>query len=91
MNHDELDGLKKINRVDAPPFLLTRIQGRLESLNQSVEAPIQWRWSFAAAAMLILTLNTGILLTKMNNQPESSISEVVSSMQLSNQNSFYNE
>ncbi|GHB76901.1 hypothetical protein [Persicitalea jodogahamensis] len=90
-NHDKLDGLKKISRVDAPPFLFTRIKGQIESLNPVAEAPLPWRWSFATAAMIVLALNTGILVAKLTSQQESGVSEIVSSMQLSNQNSFYNE
>ena len=50
-------------------------------------------WKYAAAAVLVLTLNTGILLTYLSSgtQQSSGIGDVVSTMQMTTNNSFYNE
>lgn len=87
---DELDGLKKIREVDAPPLLLTRIKSRIDSLN-SASAPLQWKWSFAAAAVVVLAVNTGILLSRANTSENNNVANVVNSMQLSTNNDFYHD
>lgn len=89
-NHDELDGLKKINQVDAPPFLLTRIKSRIDSLS-SAPAPLQWTWSFAAAAVVVLAMNMGVLITRATTTEKNTIADVVSTMQLSTNNELYHD
>ncbi len=84
--------LKKIEKVDVPPFLFTRIQGRIDAL-EPASVPVQWMWKYAAAAVLVLALNTSIFLTYLNTdtQQSSGISDVVSTMQMTTNNSFYHE
>lgn len=86
----KLERLKSINEVDAPPFLYTRIRAQIDAVS---EAPVRWRWSFAVAAMMVLALNTSIWFTSIQptSQEDTSVATVVSAMQLSSTNTFYNE
>ena len=95
MNIDnKLDLLKQIKEVDAPPFLLTRIRQQIANLN-NVEAPVKWKWAFAASAILILALNVSIFFksdeTTASSGKNTGIENVVKSMNLTNSNNLYNE
>ncbi len=91
MNIDQkLDLLKKIQKVDAPPFILTRIRQRLDSVEQ-MPASIAWKLAFGSGLLLVAALNVSILLLRFSNTDKSQIQEIVSTMDLSNQNDFYNE
>lgn len=95
MNIDnKLDLLKQIKEVDAPPFLLTRIRQQIENLS-NVEAPVKWKWAFAASAILILALNISVFFksadTTASTAKNSGIENVVNSMNLTTTNDLYNE
>ena len=99
MNIDlQLERLKRIAKVDAPPFLLTRIKEQIRQKGLH-EAPVQWRWAFAATAVLTLALNISILLSSMGTKNttektasnNNGIENVVNSMNLSSNNNLYNE
>lgn len=93
MNIDEkLNLLKQIKEVDAPPFLLTRIRQRIDSLGNA-EAPVKWKWAFALTSVAILALNTFILLTSSTSATKNNagVENVVKAMNLSTQNDLYNE
>ena len=88
---DELDGLNRISRVDAPPFLYTRIRARIDLLAEA-PAPVQWVRAFAAAALLVLLLNAGVFLTATDDaQTSPDVANVVTTMQLMTNNDFYHE
>ena len=61
----KLDLLKKIQSVDEPPFLLTRIRQRIQSLELS-PAPRSWKWALALAGAAVVILNLGIILKTVN-------------------------
>lgn len=82
--------LEKIRKVEAPPFLFTRIRAQIDSFAEA-PAPVQWSYSFAAIAVIVLALNLGVLLTKSSPSTDNGITAVVSAMQLSTSNDFYNE
>jgi hypothetical protein len=85
----KLDLLKKIQKVDAPPFMLTRIMERIDSpITQ--QAPATWRFAFVTAAIFVLALNVSIFFRSSDKQNEG-IAEVISSMELSTTNDLYNE
>lgn len=91
MNIDnQLDELKKIKQVDAPPFLLTRIRQQIHNLNNQ-EAPVQWKWAFAFTAVLILVLNLSAFLKQNHTDATQPISSIVTTLNLSNSNALYNE
>ncbi|EOR94467.1 hypothetical protein ADIARSV_2313 [Arcticibacter svalbardensis MN12-7] len=89
---DKLDLLKQIKEVDTPPFLLTRIRQRIETL-YDVEAPVKWKWTFAVASFAILVLNISIFLNLVNTTEEKTagIETVVNSMNIASTNNIYNE
>ena len=91
MNIDnKLDKLKNIRGVDAPPFLFTRIKERIDSIGNT-PVSTQWKLAFVLAALLILALNTGVLVQSSERENKNSITDVVSSMQLSSSNDFYHD
>jgi hypothetical protein len=92
MNIDKkLDLLKQIRQVDAPPFLLTRIWQRL-LMPADAEAPVKWKWAFAVTTFVILVFNISILFkTSGNEEKNTGIKEVFTTMQLSSTNELYHE
>lgn len=86
----KLEELKKIQEVEAPPFLLTRIKQKIK--NGEVEsAPLQWKWTFAVAAVAIVALNFSILFNTKEEDNNSGIETIIQSMQLSSTNELYHE
>lgn len=92
MNVDKkLDLLKQVKEVDVPPFLLTRIRQRIQSLGDK-EAPVKWKWAFAFSAIVLLALNLSILFKQTGNEEKKAgIEEVVTTMHLSTSNELYHE
>ncbi|RIJ34218.1 hypothetical protein [Pontibacter oryzae] len=86
----KLDSLKRIQPVDPPSFLYTRILARIESAG-SLPAPFAWRWAFAAVFILLLSLNFSVLLKTSDNLTSPGIEEVVLAMDLTTSNDFYRE
>jgi hypothetical protein len=90
MNIDnKLDKLKSIRQVDAPPFLFTRIQQRIQNLADA-PAPVKWKLAFVSAAIILIVLNTGILL-KSSQSKTQGVEPIVNSLQLSSSNDFYHD
>jgi hypothetical protein len=85
-----LQKLEKIRKVEAPPFLFTRIRAQIDSFAKA-PAPVQWSFSFAAVAVIVLALNLGALFTNSSSSQDSGISTVVSGMQMSTTNEIYYE
>ena len=85
----KLNRLSNINQVDAPPFMFTRIQQKINELKPQ-EAPSYFKWSFGLTAILILALNIAVIKNEKNNS-KSGLEEVATEMQLKNNNNFYNE
>ncbi|MFM1875278.1 MAG: hypothetical protein RL266_1015 [Bacteroidota bacterium] len=56
----ELEVLEKVNRVEVPPFLFTRIEARIQSqLNEQL--PVRWVWVSLSAVLFLVVINTLIL------------------------------
>ena len=87
---DKLNQLRKIEQLEAPPFLLTRIKQRLNNL-ENQPAPVQWKWAFAASAIIVFTFNTAFFFSQGNTTIKGNINAVVSAMNLSNTNELYHE
>ncbi len=68
MNHtpDDLTPLDHIARVDAPPFLLTRIRQRIDESKRTRISPT-FQWVIGIAAVLFLALNTVAILKVTQN------------------------
>ena len=91
---DKLDLLKQIKKVDAPPFLLTRIRQQIGMSGYS-EAPAKWKWAITCSFLLILALNMTILVKtnqlQKNTVKNTDIEKMIKVMNLTNPNDFYNE
>jgi hypothetical protein len=85
---DILDKLKRINRVETPPFLFTRIEGRILNMHK---APVQWKWAFAISSLIVLIMNIFIVIKPVERGENSGIEMVISEMHLSNSNTLYDE
>ncbi len=87
---NKLAELNQIKVVDAPPFLLQSIKNRIRNLNE-VEAPVVWKYSFVACAVIVALFNLTLLFEVTDEHKTSQISTVVSSLQLSDSNQLYND
>ncbi len=91
MNIDKkLEVLKKIEEVEAPPFLITRIRQRINTLS-AAQAPVKWKWSFAVIGLLLLVLNISIVFKSKQVSSSQGITNIVTDFHLSTTNNFYNE
>jgi len=87
---DRLDKLKNITPVEAPPFLYTRVQQAINSLNNTA-APLRWRWTFAITAIFIVIINLTVISRSSHITKNSDVEQVVNVMQLSSSNDLYHE
>ena len=83
----KIELLQKIKRVDAPPFLFTRIEAKLSNNNN--EIPFIPKWAFVLSSSLILSLN--VFVFTANKSESNSIVQVGNSMKLTVSNNLYNE
>lgn len=81
----DLGILEKIQRVEAPPFLFTRIQQKIEQTKKEM-MPKVVAFTISTAFVLILVINT-IVLT--NHSTPSTTKSLVQSMHLTTNNSLY--
>lgn len=86
---EKFDLLKKVRKVDAPPFLLTRIQARIRR-NEAERLPASWQWAGSLAFGLLLLLNALAIKQPAANGTESSES-LVQNFQLDQTNQLYVE
>ena len=82
------DNLKKVRRVNVPPFLFTRIENGIGSLN---DAPVQWKWALGIFAIFIVGINIGLILKTTVSVSETRFGEVITEMHLSTSNALYDE
>ncbi|MBP9215313.1 MAG: hypothetical protein KBF36_12185 [Chitinophagaceae bacterium] len=88
--NNQLNKLKEIQQVEAPTFLLTRINQQIAN-TQNQSASIKWQLAFVLGAFILLTVNVWVFTRSNKTQSSSSIETVVSSMSLNNSNQLYNE
>ncbi len=90
MNIEEkLNKLSKIEQVDAPPFMFTRIQQKINEFKPQ-EIPTYFKWSLGLTAIVIIALNVAVIKNQ-NINAQSSLDKVAAEMQLKNNNNFYDE
>jgi hypothetical protein len=58
----DLEQLKQIKRIEAPDYLFSKIQQRIE-LEKSNRMPIQTSYAIAAALLLLIACNAFVLYT----------------------------
>lgn len=86
----ELEVLEKVNRVEAPPFLFTRIEARIQAqLNEQL--PIRWVWVSLSTMLLLVVVNTLILVgnTQHSNASNSGIHHISEEMGMQTSNQLY--
>ena len=86
----ELEVLEKVNRVEAPPFLFTRIEARIQAqLNEQL--PIRWLWVSISTVLLLVVVNTLILRdsTQLSETSNGSIQHVSEEMGMQTSNQLY--
>lgn len=83
----DLERLKNIQRVDAPPFLFTRIQEKINAKTTNIR-PL-WAWSMSVACASLLLLNVFVLLHFEDNAGLKQ-RNLVEKMHLSSNNQLYN-
>lgn len=82
-----LDIFEKVQKVDAPPFLYTRILTRIQ--NKAKET-VPVRWAAAAAACLIILIVININVIRSSN-PQTNTADLSEVFSLQTSNSLYNE
>lgn len=85
-NNSPADMLEYINKVDTPPFLLTRIKQKIANLGEQKVSP---KWAFAAAMslLLLIALNLYVVTAPTDNKPEQG--DLAQTMNLYPHNSLY--
>ncbi|MCX6148282.1 MAG: hypothetical protein NTW25_13695 [Candidatus Kapabacteria bacterium] len=83
-----LELLENIQKVDAPPFLLTRIKQQIENSNYS-KFSSKFTLSLGLSFLVLLILNTSIILHHKNHQKDEK--QIANSFGLMLNNSLYNE
>lgn len=82
----DLDNLGKIQRVETPPFLFTRIQRKIEqSKKERMPKSVALTVSFSVA--LLLVINTIVLINY--NSKENTTDSLAQSIHLTSNNSLY--
>lgn len=91
-NNYETDILKSIKKVEAPPFLYTRIVSRIQAI-ESDKVPKGWAFTTGIAFSILLILNSFFIVTKISvkNPDNNKIEIVAKAMHLTNSNQLYNE
>jgi hypothetical protein len=90
MNPEEaFELLKGIKKVDAPPFLLTRIKQGIAN-EQLTTVSNGWVVKMALGMLVVVAMNVGIVLSQSQNSTEQSQSEVIlEHMQMTTTNELY--
>jgi hypothetical protein len=85
---ERMEQLGRVQRVDAPPFLYTRVLERVRQLKvEEVKTP--WVWA-TALALLLLVLVNGALLTRAPESPGTEqLESVADAMSINPDNNLY--
>jgi hypothetical protein len=81
--------LKKVRQVEAPPFMLTRIEAKLRAI-EAERLPVSWQWAGALTFMLLVLFNVSAMRTERTASPDAT-SQLVESLQLHPSNQLYHE
>jgi hypothetical protein len=84
-----LDLFKKVQRVEAPPFLLTRIHAKIRAA-EAERLPVSWRWAGALVLGLLLFFNAQALKTGQG-QSSAPVGQVAESFGMLTSNQLYDE
>jgi len=84
-NNEAIELLNSIQKVDPPPFLLTRIEARLE---QALPAPRSWVLTSVLALCAIIAVNV-VLLSGQASAGRENVAALAEGMGLDNSNQLY--
>jgi hypothetical protein len=84
-NEEELDLLKKVAKIEAPPFLMTRIAAKIRAA-EADRLPVSWQWagSLAFAALVLLNVFLAKIEARFTLEPAETLA-VTLKIQPSNQ------
>lgn len=88
MKQADIDLLDTIQRVEASPYLLTRIQQRIES-KQATRFSTTWSWAIGISFVVLLLLNIATL--RNNHDASTNENNLAKSMNLLPNHNLYNE
>lgn len=86
---DKLERLKKVQKVEAPPFLWTRIQAQINKAATEQLSPI-WQWAGGLAFSFLLLLNWMAMSRSAHNTPPS-VAALAAEVQLQPTHQLYDE
>lgn len=86
MMEDPLKILEQVEKVDAPPFLFTRIQQKIAGAKYNRVSP-KLAWAIGLGFILLIAVN-GIALNSIS-QNSSTAGNLAESLQLTSQHSLY--
>jgi len=86
--NNPIDLLEQINKVDAPPFLLTRIKQKIENAQQASFSK-GLSWSLVISLCMMLLLNIAIMMKHTNSTTSIQDSTIAAAMNLLPTNSLY--
>ncbi len=85
-----MEELQKIKKVDAPPFLLTRIQAKIRII-EAETTPLSWRWAGAMGLCALLTINVFLFVGTEKKQDSNGAQSLAEGMKLQSDNQLYHE
>ena len=86
----KLEVFKKIEKVDVPPFLFTKIMHHFNE-RKKLRFSKSFSWAFALAVSLLFILNITICIKIDKQTNVSEISSLANSLELGNNNTFYHD
>lgn len=84
---NSLDPLKKVQKVEAPLFLWTRIQARIRQSDME-RLPRSWQWVGALAFGILLLFNWRVIANSGSPAP---VATLAAGIQLQPSNQLYDE
>lgn len=87
---DQLNAFKKMEQVDAPPFLLAKIKHRIAQ-EQPVSKPIKWAFAFSILMILAFNFEVWLKINLSNTTQTNGISSLAIGLNLNTQIDFYHE
>ena len=89
MKKDYLNSIKKINRMEVPPFLFTRIEAKIQEVEES---KISEKWKLVTGFVFTFVIVVNILfISTLDFNKINTSTEVVDSMNINLSNQLYHE
>lgn len=88
-NEDELDLLKKVAKMDAPPFLMTRITAKIRA-GEAQKLSVSWQLAGSLAFAALVFFNVFFIKNEKRGAAQSAEPLAVS-LKIQTSNQFYDE